>query len=176
MFNGRSERNIVILMLCFIILAMSVGFAVLSTALDISGTAVVKTNSWDVHFENLGTAITKGAPTVIEAPALDTNSTTLMYEITLNQPGDSYTFTVDVVNDGTINAKLNSITLAGVSVAQDVYVNYTVTGINQNDILASGATKTITVMIEYDASISASDLPTIDQTLNLIAALNFVQA
>lgn len=176
MFNNRSGKNLVIFGLFLVILFMSVGFAALSSNLKIEGNTKIKGNSWNVHFTNLGTPSTFGAPTVDTEPSLDPTFTTLTYGVTLNQPGDSYSFTVDVINSGSIDAKLNSISNTGVSAEQDVYVNYTVTGINQNDVLAAGDSKTITVTIEYDSTVESSQLPTDDQTLTLTVALNFVQA
>ena len=175
MRNESKEKNIIIGFLCVAVTLMSVGFAALSTTLNFVGTAKVQTNSWDVHFENVANKNSVGAPTITSEPTIDGLTTTVNYDITLSQPGDKYSFTVDVVNDGSIDAKLSTFVLGGVSTEQDVYVNYTVTGMTQNQVLAAGGTETITVTVEYDANISADQLPNSNQTLNLTAALNFVQ-
>lgn len=175
MRREQKERTIIIGILCFAIVIMSVGFAALSSSLNINGTAKVKTSSWDVHFENVANKTSVGAPTITSEPTADGVTTTVSYEIGLNEPGDKYSFTVDVVNDGSLPAKLSSFTTGGVSTAQDVYVNYSVTGMSVNEVLAAGASKTITVSIEYDPNVSATDLPDENQTLSLTATLNFVQ-
>lgn len=175
MRNESKEKNIIIGVLCFAIIGMSIGFAALSSALNINGTAKVQANDWDVHFVNVANENTVGAPNVLNKPTIDGLSTTVNYEVTLTQPGDKYSFTVDVVNDGSIDAKLSSFVIGGVSTEQDVYVNYTVTGMTESQVLAAGDTETITVTIEYDPNVTAAQLPTENQTLNLSATLNFVQ-
>lgn len=174
----RSEskgKNVIIGFLCVAIAMMSVGFAALSSNLNVVGTAKVKTSTWDVHFENVSNKATIGAPTITSEPTIDSITTTVNYEVTLNKPGDAYLFTVDVVNNGSIDAKLNSFVFGGVSTEQDVYINYSVTGMTDGEVLVAGAKKTITVSVEYDANITGGQLPTSDQTLNLTASLNFGQ-
>lgn len=175
MIREKKERNVIILLLCTAILIMSVGFAVLSSELRVVGTASVKTSSWDVHFENVANEQTTGGATVTTNPNIDSQTTTVNYTVTLNQPGDKYTFTVDVVNDGSIAARLHSFELSGVSPEQEAYINYTVTGMTQDQVLNGSEQATLTVTVEYDPNVSADVLPTSDQTLNLNATLNFVQ-
>lgn len=175
MRKDQRDRSVIIGILCFTLVMMSVGFAVLSTTLNISGTATVKSHSWDVHFVNVGNEATSGEVEVTTEPTIDGLTTRVDYAVTLKEPGDSYSFTVDVFNNGTLDAKLTSFGFDGVSTAQDVYVNYTVEGMSVNEVLVSGATKTITVTVEYDADVTAAQLPTTDQTLNLSATLNFIQ-
>ena len=175
MIRDKKERNVIILLLCTAIVIMSVGFALLSSDLKMNGTANVKTASWDVHFENVANEQTTGSASVTNAPTIDLQTTTVDYAVTLNQPGDKYTFTIDVVNDGSIAAKLHSFDLAGVSAEQDAYINYTVEGMTVNQVLNGSDTATLTVTVEYDPNVTADILPTTDQTLNLTATLNFVQ-
>lgn len=171
----KKERNIIIGLLCVAILVMSIGFAVLSTNLNINGAATVKANSWDVHFENIANKSVLGGAVVSTEPTIDSLFTTVNYGLTLNQPGDKYSFTVDVVNNGSIDARLHSISVDGVTTEQSTYVKYSVVGMTQDEVLAAGTSKTITITVEYDATVTAENLPTTDQTLNLTATLNFVQ-
>lgn len=175
MRREEKTKNYIIIGLLVCVCFISVAFAALASTLNINGSAQIKTNSWDVHFENVANKTTTGAPTVTTEPTIDGLTTTVSYAVTLNQPGDKYSFTVDVVNAGSIDAKLSSINVGGVSTEQDVYVNYTVSGIVQDEVLAAGASKTISVSVEYDPTVSATQLPTVDQSLTLTAVLNFVQ-
>lgn len=193
MAKDKKEKNIIIVALLIVVVSMSIGFAILSTTLNINGTATVKANKWDVHFENLQVA--SGSVTATTPAAITNADATLVnYVVTLDKPGDYYEFTVDVVNDGSIDAKISATpSISGVSPDQDVYVNYTVTyadgsTINANDPLVADTTnnanvKTYKVRVEYDATIENSQLPTPtanggvgDQTLNLTFAVNYVQA
>ena len=72
-------------------------------------------------------------------------------------------------------------TVAGLSSAQDVYLNYTVTysdgsTIAANDTLNASSNRVIKVRVEFDRNITASQLPTQNQSLTLTVGLNYVQA
>jgi hypothetical protein len=51
----------------------------------------------------------------------------MTYTVTLNEPGDFYEFTINVVNDGTIDAVLSSINLTELTAAQQKYITHVVT-------------------------------------------------
>ena len=102
MENTNRKYLLIAVALIFVI---SIGYAALSTTLQINGTANIASNSWDVHFANLQT--TTGSVTPTTAPTISgTNTTELTWAVSLAEPGDFYEFTVDAVNGGTINAKI----------------------------------------------------------------------
>lgn len=188
----RKQKNKKIMVVAIaLLLLISIGYAAISTTLTINGTANIAATSWNVYFTNLQT--TTGSVTPSVAPTVSgTNTTTLNYTITLENPGDFYEFTVDVKNGGTINAKIadNGVSNTALTEAQDTYVNYTVTYLNGSTITAgdklskSGATiegitdtRTIKVRVEYDTNITAEQLNALDDdiTLNLEFSLNYVQ-
>ena len=175
----RNRKKIILSLLILLLLTISVGYAVLSTTLNINGTSKISSATWDVHFENI--QVTSGSVSATRAASLDTATTTIDYNVDLTKPGDFYEFTVDVKNAGSINAKLGALpTLSGVSTEQDVYTNYTVTykdgsAIKADDKLASGETKTLKVRVEFDKNITDDQLPSTAQTLNLTFAMNYVQ-
>lgn len=175
--NNRGKYIVAILLL--LVVGIGVGYAALATTLNINGTSKIDKVTWDVHFENA--QATAGSATATVPVVIDSNTTTVNYEVSLTTPGQFYEFTVDVKNAGTLPAKLSAApTLAGVSTAQDVYVNYTVTyddgsAIQANDTLAANASRKIKVRVEYDKNVTASQLPTTAQTLNLTYSMNYVQ-
>ena len=177
--KGNSKKNLVIVAVLLIVLFMTIGYAALSTTLNITGTANISTVGWDVHFANI--KVTSGSVTATTAASINSATTAVNYAVTLNKPGDFYEFTVDVVNGGTLDAKLSTITLGGLTSAADVYTNYTATysdgtTIKQNDTIAAGATKTLKVRVEFDSTISNSQLPTSAESLSLTFAVNYAQA
>ena len=98
----------------------------------------------------------------------------------LSKPGDFKALSFDVVNGGGIDAKLDSFVLEGISSAQDVYLNYYILYSDgytpkSGDILTAGSTKSMGLVIEFDYSISSSQLPTTNQSLDLSFTLNYVQ-
>ena len=176
----KSGKKVVLSLLALLLLTITVGYAALSTTLNINGTSKINNATWDVHFANL--EVTSGSVSATKAAAIDSGTTAIDYNVELIKPGDFYEFTVDVTNTGTIDAKLGEAPiLSGVSAEQDVYTNYTVTysdntAINANDKLAAGATKKLKVRVEFDReNITNSQLPTEAQPLNLTFAMNYVQ-
>ena len=174
----KSGKKVVLSLLALLLLTITVGYAALSTTLNINGTSKINNATWDVHFANL--KVTSGSVSATKAATID-SATEIDYNVELIKPGDFYEFTVDVTNTGTIDAKLDDAPiLSGVSAEQDVYTNYTVTysddtAINANDKLAAGATKKLKVRVEFDRNITNSQLPTEAQPLNLTFAMNYVQ-
>ena len=114
-------------LLIILFLCLGIGYAALMTDLSITGVANVTHSSWDVHFENL--QVQYGSVTPDVAASIDSD-TSISYEITLNQPGDFYDFRVDVVNEGTIDAMIESFSskLNGTAITTlPSYINYSVT-------------------------------------------------
>ena len=106
------------------LVSMTVAYAALSTNLAINGTASVDATSWDIHFTNVKDA-TAGANTlggtnegtVTSMGTLDGTSGyatsavgTLIDGVTVNlkKPGDFVKIDFDIVNTGSIDAKLAS--------------------------------------------------------------------
>ena len=191
--NQKKIRRKILAVAMIALLLISVGYAALETNLRINGTANIAATSWNVYFTNIQT--TEGSVTPTVAPTVSgTNTTQLNYTITLNKPGDFYEFTVDVVNGGTINAKIadNGISNTALTQTQDTYVNYTVTyadgtEISAGDKLAKAGTtvnsvaqdvKTVKVRVEYDPTITAEQLNAMGEsniTLNLTYSMQYVQ-
>ena len=191
--NKKKLKRKVLAIAMIALLLISVGYAALETNLRINGTANIAATSWNVYFTNIQT--TNGSVTPSVAPSVSgTNTTSLNYTITLEEPGDFYEFTVDVVNGGTINAKIaeNGVSNTALTQAQDTYVNYTVTyadgtEISAGDKLAKAGTtvnsvaqdvKTVKVRVEYDSTITPEQLNAMgenDITLDLTFAMQYVQ-
>ena len=112
----EKERKIKVLSVAALLVAvlgLTVAFAALSQTLTINGSATVNTASWDIHFKNLSTPTLTGGAAVTTAPAIDTKGTTIGdYALKLTKPGDSVTYTFDVENKGTINAKISELVKA----------------------------------------------------------------
>ncbi len=178
--KGKGKKYLSVVILLLLLVGITVGYAVLSSNLSISGTSTINKPTWDVHFENLST--TSGSVTATTAPSISANGLTITYAVALAKPGDFYEFTVDVKNAGTVAAKLSALpTVSGVSSAQDVYTNYTFThtdntAITAGETLAAGASKNFKVRVEFDRNVTASQLPSAAQTLNLSVAMTYEQA
>lgn len=176
----KKKNSSFVVIALLLIITISIGYAALSTTLNINGTSTIKTQTWDVHFANVKVTTNSGA-TVTKAPTItDGKTTEVTYNVALNQPGSVYEFTVDVVNGGSIAAKTSAAPTLGGNTQTGIF-NYTVTwsdgsAITANTTLAAGATKTAKVRVEYKKDITVSQLPTADTALTLTCSIPYVQA
>lgn len=182
MEKERKTKVLIIMMLLVVITSLTVAFAVLSTTLSINGTAYLDAAKWGIRFENLssptrvGKATTTGTAKIEEAKAAEITD----MNVNLSTPGDKIVYTVDLVNNGTINAKIDNIEKTVLTSEQQRYLIFKVTDkngyeIKQGDILAKGETKKITITIEFIKDLTKEDLPTSTSTISLSYKLNFVQ-
>jgi len=176
----KKKNSSFVVIALLLIVTISIGYAALSTTLNINGTSTIKTQTWDVHFANVKVTTNTGA-TVTKAPTITEGKTTeVTYNVALNKPGSVYEFTVDVVNGGSIAAKTSAAPTLGGNTQTGIF-NYTVTwsdgsAITANTTLAAGATKTAKVRVEYKKDITVSQLPTADTALTLTCSIPYVQA
>jgi len=125
------RRNNKYLLLLILLLVVTIGYALLSTTLKITGNATVTKQNWSVYW---GTpTVTQGsksmtAPTRTEDSG-DPSNTKLIWSVTLDLPGDFYEFTVDAVNAGTIDAMITGITptVSPALPTNPDYIKYSVT-------------------------------------------------
>ncbi len=177
----KRKNTKTMLILALLLLGITLGYAYLTTNLNINGTANVNRATWDIHFENV--QVSSGSVTAA-TPVIDTAKTTVSYTVTLAQPGDYYEFTVDAKNAGTIDGMINSFSskLNGSEITNlPAYLTYSVTYLDGSQIkarhkLSVGSTETYKVRIGYNQDVSASELPTTNQSLSLSFTVNYGQA
>ena len=181
----KNRQRIAVTLLLVLLCVISIGYAILQSNLNITGTSEISNAKWDIHWNNVQVTTGSVSGTNVTTPAtIDSSKTTVNYNIRFNKPGDFYEFTVDAVNAGTIDGMVASITskLNGTTITTlPEYLNYSVRyvdGINikENQLLAAGTSETYKVRIEYKQNISANDLPTTDQSLSLDFSVRYRQA
>ena len=151
------------------ILTLVIGYAYVSTNLDITGSLFLKSAKWDIHFENI--KITPGsAPTENEATIK--NKTTVEFSVGLDKPGDFYEFTVDAKNDGLIDGIIETVDFdvydptGETKLSNDeipTYVSKTITysddtPLQKNDLLSAGKTKKYKIRVEYTDEVEEKDI------------------
>ena len=182
MEKERSVKLLIISILFMLIAGLTVAFAALSTTLNINGTAYLDAAKWGIRFENLssptrvGKATTTGTAKIEETKAAEITD----MNVGLSIPGDKIVYTVDLVNKGTINAKIDNIEKTVLTSEQQRYLTFKVTDkdgyeISQGDILSAGETKKITITIEFIKDLTKEDLPKQTSVISLSYKLNFVQ-
>ena len=178
LYADRKNLYIVLFLLLVLIFTLTVVYAALSTTLNITGNAEVSAASWDIYLDNVqlnSHSVTPAVPTI-------SNKTTASFSTTLTNPGDFYEFTIDVVNDGSIDAMIDSVTKTPeLSDTQKKYLNYTVEyqngeAINTKQLVMKESFVRLKVKVEFRKDISASDLPTQSETLSLSFRVNYVQS
>lgn len=169
----RGIRGIAVGAISVAVVALTVAFAALSQILTISGTAKMTGTSWNIHFGNPTNPILSGNAVMDRTPVV--NGTTLDFGVVLDQPGDSVTFSVPLINTGTIDAQISNFSLTGVNEASAKKINYLVTGINVGDDLLAGDSKTATITVSFDANATSEDIPVDGFTLALGATINVTQ-
>ena len=141
--RSKKKKNIMIIVLCFVLLLMGVGYAALSQRLTIGGTAKMQ-GVWDVRITNIQlsrkTGLAKDNSHKYENLSASFQTETLA-------PGDMLEYTVSVSNRGNIDAKVSEInaTLDGPEA-----IKYTVEGIKKGDIIKEGVTQEVIITIKFD--------------------------
>ena len=176
--NKRSSKKYPIILI-ILLLGITIGYAALNSTLNINGRSNISKNTWDLYFDNV--VVKDGSVEAIKLPTIE-NNTTVDFEVELELPGDFYEFTVDVVNNGTIDAMIESINKEpNLTTTQQKYLNYTIEYQNGEQIASKQLVSTnsfvrLKVRVEYKKDLTASDLPQNTETLNLGFSLNYVQS
>ena len=188
----KNKKNKTLLTVLILLLAITIGYAAIATTLKINGSAEIKSAKWDVYWENpqvLSGSVTETKPTLSES---DTKAT---FDVTLNEPGDYYEFTIDAVNNGSLDAKIDTngivkqVKNSSGQVVNPKILKYEVTNndqehtaIQEGHILAkkSGNTptkETYRVRVEYrnDEGINPSDLDDNDLVFTIEFSVKYVQ-
>ena len=178
-------QNAAIIILALAIIVMSVGYATYNASLNLNGTTTVQSSKWSVIFENPQ----KHASSTIDDSQITkfelTDSTTLTFNANMGI-GDTYSFVVDVVNDGTFDAKLvdwvltakNTTTNEPLTIndaqtnASNSYLTYTVKWLDGTELAANtelphkvaGSTTTVAGSAESETPTNVKKLQVTVQT------------
>ena len=180
-FNRKRKNTFKIFFL--VIVGMTVGFAALNTTLQLIGTLNISRTTWNIHWTN---PTKVGGVTATKDAALKTgDNTTVEYEVNLANQGDYYEFTVDAINEGTIDAMItgidNKVYENSVEVQKPDYLDFTVTyadgtTIANNHLLKVGATETYKVKVQYKDNLTADQLPTSTRNLKFTFSVTYMQS
>ena len=181
----RKKGTIFYAIFLILFLLLTIGYAALQNNSKINGTAQISSNTWDIHFDNIVVntdSVAVGANDT--AATIDPqNNQKVDFEVTLSVPGDFYEFTVDVVNAGTLDAMIETITKnlkVDNVVVQELpnYLNFSITyedggEVIENQLLAKNTTETLLVRIEFKKDID--ELPSA-ATISTSIETVFIQA
>ena len=120
MNKKENKKTIGIIVLAFVVgvVCATIAFATTTTILKLGGTgtqAVMDPISWKVKFDNTYNIQTNttinGTATVEDYPSIISDSTIDDFKVTLKKTGDSILFKIKIVNEGVLDAKIDSVSL-----------------------------------------------------------------
>lgn len=186
MKRGKN-KDVKIAMIALLIvssIAITIGYASFSQILSIDGEATVEKSTWKISFANLSSAVLSGTAVENTHPSISSDGTELSsYNVNFTTPGDSVTYTFDVVNTGTFNASLSSIVIptpvctgSGDKATTDAsnvcnHLVYSLTysdgsAINNGDSLNKETSRTLKLTLTYKDDITAGELPSNDVAIS----------
>ena len=160
------------------VFTLTIAYAALNAVLTISGNAQVNAANWDIHLANPN--VTSGS--VSNTKPVITSPSTATFSTELNMPGEFYEFTIDVVNNGSVDAMIENITKTPTLTAnQAKYLKYEITYqngevISTKQLVSKNSFVRLKVRVEFRQDLSNSDLPTTSETLNLGLKLDYIQS
>ncbi len=181
----EKERRIKVLSLLALIVAvlgLTIAFAALSQTLTINGRASMNKSGWDIHFDNLSNASITGNAREISAPQITDGGITLdNINVLLSKPKDKVEYTVDIVNDGSIAAKVEQIQMKQLTEEQSKYLEFYANysdgrDVSESDILKPKQKETVKIVIGFKEDVVAEDLPKEAATIDLSLTIDYVQS
>ncbi len=164
----RKKQRIIIGTLCSILVGLAIGYAVLSSQLNIQGTGSVISN-FQILFTKIEEGTMNGAKTIQKEIVGDT---TANFIIDLEKPGDSGEYIITVENRGNIDAYVKDIKgVVDSNKKEPKDIQFSIDGLKVNDKLKARETKTFKVKVNWDSN--ATTIPETSKDLSL--TIDFVQ-
>ena len=177
----KERKSLALILLLLLITCISIGYAALSSSLNISGSSTINDAEWDVgptepaeivcptgqkctiNPDNPGD-VDPTDPTDPSGPGavIWMDGDTVYFKHVLSKPGDVFTFTTKYANNGTIDAKVSNVTTNELNATAKRFIDYSVTyadgsEIKKDDLLKAGQSATFKVTVSYK---NVSTLPT----------------
>ena len=187
----KNKKYLMMIIVLVALLTITIGSALISSSLSVVGNTTFKKNSWIIYFDNIHVPV-DSVSTDKPADIVDMAKTRVEFRAELKRPGDLYEFTVDTVNDGTIDAYIESIRKYELTDEQkeylEFYVEYADIDINEAnanpelkvikpcDALYSGTRRKIIAYVKYKEGLDLEKYPTQDIRLDLFFEIKYVQS
>ena len=163
----EQKRKIIIISLVGLLLIMAISYAAFSSVLNIQGTTSISSN-WNIKITNVTSKDIVGSASNQEEPSWE--NLTATFNTNLVSPGDSITYEITVSNEGTLNAKLDKITLSDTN---NPAIKFETSGLTEGDILNAGSNTTLNVKVSYDINVSSDPVNKVGE---LTVTLDYSQA
>lgn len=157
-----------------LIVCMGIGYSYIQSQVFLGGNATVSKQIWKIEQKNLTMDLDSSA-TEFSIKFVNTNKKIeAHFTASLSSIDDYYSFYFDIENNGTLDAKIDSFTLQGLSEIEKNNLDYIVTylngeEININDPLNINVKKTIKIYVKHKIS-----SPISSGNYNLSFKINFI--
>lgn len=203
--KSKKLKNAVLIAVLSMLALVCVGYAAFSVTLSINGIATAEKSSWSVKFKSACTNSddcfvasntqngVEPKTKIISYPNI-TDTTISDWVVSFTTPGDSISYTFNVVNDGTFNAKISAFSMptpicTGFGDNADIdarnvcnNIEYTLKDSKGNDIqvgrtLNVGQSDKMILTLTFKSSIKDADLPKNDVKIsNLGFPITYTQS
>lgn len=168
--SNKDKKNTMIGALLVALVFVSVGYALLSTQLEVKGSATIINPDFDVAITAINSTETEGAAKSLDASVQ--NSKTATFSATFSEPGSTVKYVVNVRNQGNLDAKLNAIELSPDNYGEG-FIIYGINGIEAGEVLQVGQSKMFEVVAYYNPDMTEE--PTADDlTKDLRLTLDYI--
>ena len=153
MRTKQRENAIIITLVFAIMFCMGMGYSYVTKQLSPTG------KTYQVLFNNIEAKIPDNSIATADSSVFQ-NQPTANLSLTLNRPGDSLVYQVQVVNNGDRDAMVKDINIVDVTTDGEVApITYTVEGISKGAIIKSGSVATFTITVIYENDSTAQENP-----------------
>ena len=120
--SRKQNKNIIIVLLLILLLVLAVGYAAFSDVLSISGTANAK-GTFNLEFQNAEIVTAVGVNEEGTKAEISEDKNTLNVNVVdLAYPGAGVEISVDIVNVGTIPARVNAVTPTNITGSEHIKI------------------------------------------------------
>ena len=133
---------------------LSIGFAILSSNLSVLSNIVIADASWNVHLyrPEVHDTNTEGA-----TYSINNDRSEITFTANLDAPGDYVEYDFYIVNDGTIDAIIDSFTINGLD---SNYIEYSLTyysgaSVSEDDLLKAKTSKRLKLYVSYKYNVDS---------------------
>ena len=173
------KKRLTVLVAVFFVMFVGIGYAYVKRTLNINNNTKISNLSWNLHFDSLDVAT--GSVTPLSQTVVSQDNMSITSNLEFKNDGEFYEYTVDVVNDGSINAMIESVEGLTLTNEQSKYFDYSATwadgtSILQNQQLPGGTREKIKVRISLKDNLTINDLPTESVDVKFTLKLNYIQA
>lgn len=183
----ENNTNRPVFSFAFIVVLVLVSIAYASIAINLGVSEVkgateppvIRDLNWKVIFENVREI--SGSVQAVSPAKIDSTETNVNFSIDLKEPGEYYSFNVDIANRGNRDAIIHDIKKTELDANQSKYLKYIVTyedgsEIKVDDTLDINETKTLKVVVEFDEDVKPGDLPSREnEVIKLSYAMTFFE-